>query len=80
MLTARLLALIPPESTYKNYKVAKAASQGTSWLGTLTTVAGFGLGVATGGVGFAVMGAGTVLSKTGQKVTESVNDSADNHE
>lgn len=81
VLTKRLLALIPPKSTYDNCEVAKAAGKGTSWLGTFGVVAGLGLGIATGGAGFAVMGvAGLALRKGGQRAAESVDDAVDNSE
>ena len=79
-LTKKFLALIPPESTYNKYKVAKTAGQGTSWLRTITAAIGVGLGLATGGLGIALGAVGLAARTAGQKTTELVNNSSDDHE
>ena len=92
-LTKKLLPLIPPESTYNNYKNAETAgtivTMGGQAVGALGIVAGIATGVATrvatgvatGGAGFVAMGAvGIATAIAGHVTKESVNDSADNHE
>ena len=88
-LTKKFLPLIPPESTYNNYKIAKTAgkiaSEGGPRIGALgifTAIAtGVATGVATGGAVFVAMGAvGIATAVAGRKATKSVNDSVDNHE
>ena len=81
-LTKKLLPLIPPESTFNNYKIAKTAGTVTSWSGVFTGVVAVGAGFLTGGVGTAVvLGAtgGAVAAVGGRQVTKSVNNEADNH-